>query len=1132
MWPTLTLPILCHHFLQIFFEELARLPDTGSSRSLIRRALTGCLALMLCACSFSYTSLGQSELPPPQIAIPHADHEYAISVNADNIERWFEGQYEVMQCLGNVVVVQGENKYSAKQAVLWLDRNFSDSQFSSSDSQSNDSDLPAAQKMIIYLDDSVVVDRVRAGGEHTELSLPVDRMNANDWFGRLITTSNVHMNQSPIDVSGPSSAPLWDRAKASWQQEYSQIRQVSYVQQGDPYLNQPLLVSPQTGQTLTAPPTGLPTNGSAPYRSTPIESVPYGSDTLDSQTVYQLPQTGADLGNVVPVAGGQNQAAQVQTRVRINPRQSNAGAGIRSAPSSVPNETILTSTGGVRVLIDSDELANVDQFGQAKTSQIVIEADNVVAWTNQLGNSSNLEPPRWELYLEGNVEFVMGDRVIYAERMFYNATTRQGTILSVEMLTPVPSYRGLARLKAEVVQQNSENNWYAYGAALTSSRLGVPRYWMQSQDLDITQSENAFVDPLTGVPQFDAQTGQVRTEDEYFVTSRNNRVYLAGIPVFWWPTISTSLNNPSYYLESLRVGNDQIFGTQVVTGWNLYQILGIRNPPRESKWTGYIGNLDFRGVVFGTDFKYNFPGFLGVPGNVDGLLRAWFIDDRGEDNLGRGRRRVPLEEDFRGRIRWTHQHTFSPGFRAQAELGWLSDRNFLEQYFERDWDTGKDYETGLWLIRNFDNQSLQLQANFQINDFFTQTSWLPKLDHHIIGQRILNTNLTWHAHSHVGYGQFDPAEAPTNPVDLANFRLLDWEVAPAEGIRAGTRHELDLPFQAGAVKVTPYVLGDATFWEEDLQGNDLTRLYGQVGLRASLPLWRVDPTVHSVLLNLNGLAHKITFDTELLYADADEDFLTLPLYDQLNDDAQEHFQRRFIDNTFGGAIPAEYDERFFALRSLLQSNVSAPSAEIANDLAAVKIGMRNRWQTKRGLPGEARIIDWIEFDIEGTYFPDANRDNFGSDFGLVNYDFAWHIGNRLSILSDGYYDFFSQGLRTTSLGFSTSRPTVGSIYVGMRSIEGPISSNILTAQATYRMSDKWIFKGVSRFDFGEAGNIGQSISFIRVGESFLLRFGVNVNVSRDNVGFLFGIEPRFQPNPRLGRVGGVSILPASTEYLE
>jgi len=99
-------------------------------------------------------------------------------------------------------------------------------------------------------------------------------------------------------------------------------------------------------------------------------------------------------------------------------------------------------------------------------------------------------------------------------------------------------------------------------------------------------------------------------------------------------------------------------------------------------------------------------------------------------------------------------------------------------------------------------------------------------------------------------------------------------------------------------------------------------------------------------------------------------------------------------------------------------------------------------------------------------------------------------------------------------------------------IEGPLSSNILSAAVTYRMSEKWGFKGGSQIDFSETGNIGESLNLIYIGESFLWQFGAVYDVSRDNLSFRFGFEPRFGSRARLFRPGGRAIPPASSGWLE
>ena len=216
----------------------------------------------------------------------------------------------------------------------------------------------------------------------------------------------------------------------------------------------------------------------------------------------------------------------------------------------------------------------------------------------------------------------------------------------------------------------------------------------------------------------------------------------------------------------------------------------------------------------------------------------------------------------------------------------------------------------------------------------------------------------------------------------------------------------------------------------------------------------------------------------------------------------------------------------------MQRWVESPTTEIADDLTMLRTGVRQRWQTKRGIPGQQKVVDWITLDVHGTLFPHSNRDNFGEPIGLVNYDFRWHVGDRVTLLSDGFADFFGDGLRKVTLGGFITRPGRGSFYVGVRSLDGPIDSNLLATSVNYRMSHKWVATAGAAVDLGDAGNIGQQIQFTRIGESFLVGIGINVDVSRANVGAQFTIEPRILARSRAARVGGQPIPAVGTRGLE
>jgi hypothetical protein len=318
-----------------------------------------------------------------------------------------------------------------------------------------------------------------------------------------------------------------------------------------------------------------------------------------------------------------------------------------------------------------------------------------------------------------------------------------------------------------------------------------------------------------------------------------------------------------------------------------------------------------------------------------------------------------------------------------------------------------------------------------------------------------------------------------------------------------------------------------------MTGESLTRLIGQGGIRGALPMWRVDPTVQSSLLNVRGLSHRVEFVGDLFYADSDTPFEDLPYYDQLDDNAQEEYRRRFVYNSFGGPpLPPKYDPRTYALRHGMQRYVTNPGQVVADDMAQARFGIHQRWQTKRGATGRERIVDLLRFDVDTIVFADSERDNFGEALGPTTYDFRYHVGDRVSLVSDGYFDFFDDGLRSISVGVRSGRPGLGEAYVGFLSLDGPTNNQVLRTNYDYRLNEKWIVSAMNTYDFGPTGNVGQAVGLTRIGESFLVRLGLDIDSGRDNVGFSFMIEPRFLATGRLGRLGGQWIPPVGMEGLE
>ena len=299
----------------------------------------------------------------------------------------------------------------------------------------------------------------------------------------------------------------------------------------------------------------------------------------------------------------------------------------------------------------------------------------------------------------------------------------------------------------------------------------------------------------------------------------------------------------------------------------------------------------------------------------------------------------------------------------------------------------------------------------------------------------------------------------------------------------------------------------------------------------NLPIWKVFPHAQSRFFNIRGLAYKVVLDMDASFAESNRDMYDLQLYDPVDDDNVEAFRRTFT-NQYQTNGWAQLDPRSYALRYGLGSYVTSPAMEIADDLTAVRLGMRHRVQTKRGMPGKQQIVDYMTFDTNAVLFPKKDRDNFGEYMGLIDYDFRWHIGDRTTFTSDAMLDLFDEGQKIMNAGFFINRPPRGNFYCGMRIAEGPIKSRVATASYNYWMTPKWLSSFGFSYDFGDEGNIGQNFQITRVGESLLVSLGCNVDHARDNVGINFAIEPRFLPKGRLRNVGGARVPIAGEGGLE
>ncbi len=823
--------------------------------------------------------------------------------------------------------------------------------------------------------------------------------------------------------------------------------------------------------------------------------------------LVELPSDGNGFQNlmILPPQG-------VLRRVRISARSAQPfSAQTERSTNSTPAEQIAILSGGIKLNVDSPQ-----PDGRPDPNAIELAADSMVVWTEptdvenltQIGERYQNHTAPLQVYLEGNIVIRQGDKTLRAQQAYYDVRETRALLIDADVKMRMPGIETPIRIRANRIRQLNPGTYHAQGAWLSGSYFGKPGYRLESSDIffeprivnPIVHANGGWTDPVTG----EHDDGVIN-----WITTLESTFYIEDTPVGYLPYISSPAENPHLPITKVAAKSDNIFGPSLQTVWNPFHLFG-RDTPEGLQMGLMLDIYGRRGPGIGLEGTYQGSDMFGMNDRHRAEYLGYYVHDDGRDTMGLDRQDLEPHDPNRGRIFLRHRHEFlDQDLFVNAELGYVSDRNFLESYYENEFDRDKDNETLLYAQQNFDsNWSWGVLGRPQVNEFENNTQWLPKGDLYGLSQPLLDGWLTWTNHTSAGYGSLNPADAPGDPRDV--FNPLPY-VSPSQGAVAMSRHELAAPLNLGPLVFSPYLRGEAAYWSEDLTGNELDRIVGTGGVRGSLTMWRAFPYVRNRIFNLNGLAHKMIFDFDYSYTRASEAITSIAQYNEFDDDAQERFRQRFLTNTYGGTLPGYLDPRAYAIRSGAGDLVSVPYHELVDDMNVLRLGWRHRLQTKVGAPGRERIRDWMTLDLEASFFPRPDQNNYGEDFGLLSARYSWLLGDRTTFLAGALYDTFDGGQQLWHAGILTQRPERGSIYVGVRQVKAgqTLDSTILTASASYLLSPKWIATASTAYDIEENMNRGQSLTLTRAGADWLFHIGGSFDPSKDSYGAAISFEPRF-----------------------
>jgi hypothetical protein len=804
--------------------------------------------------------------------------------------------------------------------------------------------------------------------------------------------------------------------------------------------------------------------------------------------------------------------------IHIAPRQGGSFALKREVLPS--GETILIVTGGVIL-----QVRNAPNVGL-----IDMEADRVVLWTRDNGEqlATDIQQPSGheskdvEVYLSGHVILRQApiinpkgeQRTIAASEVYYDVNRNVAIAHEARLELQQPVLKDPIIATAQELRQTSINTFEMVKSEVFSSKLpsdpGLKVFLREGSIEDTTvPMKNLF-----GQPLIDRRTGQPILVRQTMLTGNDTFFELEDIPFLYLPYVRTNLQEPLGPIQDFNFGYNHIFGIQLGVSLNLYELLGLQPRPG-TRWLLNLDYLSYRGPGVGTLYNYAGTELFGVPAKYQGMVRGFGMIDRNFDILGGPR---PVNNfnptNFRG---WLLDRTIIEdlpyGFTSLTQISPISDRNFVEQYYKRVWDLDPNLDTFEFVQQQQNNWAWSALVSGSLRNWVTETQNLPRLDGWLIGQDFFQV-VTYSTHVNAEYAVLHVSNDPLPQVSVTDMNNSTF--------RGSWMQEAQVPFYLGPLKLLPYGRSELTEYSNDLTGNTIGRAWGAAGLRASIPFTHLYPSIQSELWNLNGINHKATFSANYVYAYTNQPYTRFPQLDRLNDEATNQalrdirpYQMLFnpngvFDNHGLSLVFSPYynTPQTFAIRRLLFDRIDTLST-----IEQIQLQLSQRWQTKRGFPGNQHIVDWMILDTSASYFPASNRDNFGHQWAFVQYNYLWNIGDRTALTSTGWTDPFPGGVRVWTVGGYFNRPDRTQYYLGFRLID-PIQVRAVTGAVTYIFSPKYAATASSTYDFGTKEALANSLMFTRMGSDIQVSLGFTYNALQNNFGVLFNIVPNLLPANR------------------
>lgn len=770
----------------------------------------------------------------------------------------------------------------------------------------------------------------------------------------------------------------------------------------------------------------------------------------------------------------------------------------------------ITADGGITMQYQ-DPASRQTMDLQAERAVIFLREDTQAnASTSQL-NASEIEG----FYLEGGVFAGNADWSVRSPKIYVDLVNDRMLMLdavfwTIDQRTGMPLY-----LRADAVRQTALGEFEADKARIANSAFFEPDLSIGVSELKVSVRNEerkqggilGLVGSLSSTIQNNGEQvgeiGEINVDPgsdlvrRVHVDGKNVTLRLGSLPIMWVPRVKG--DSDAFPLKEVRIGDTNRTGLAVRTRWDAFSLFGVDPIPNTKAYLqlDYYGE---RGVAFGIDSNWNTP-------NHTGSLHSYLLpSDNGTDITAAGRE-IARDDETRGIIQLSDIWSISDPWTLVTKAAYISDEAFVAAFDERLGQQTVDFDSMLRLERTGQRTQFALEFSGSPNDFFAAEHLLqspgyavdkiPELSVISVNNDPLSETLpgifNYQYEASVGAMRlrFSEPTAAEYGFDTPALSMNAFGTAPGVSLadmqralgldednvaRFDTRHELSARFDAGSLRVNPFVVGRVTAYDTSFDTfsptqTDDVRYWGAAGATVSTTLTKVDDDASSDFLDIHRIRHIVEPSLSFWHADSAFAVGDTPIFD---DDVEGLLR--------GSMFRAAVDQT---------------------------------WQTKRGGPGRWRDADILKINTEYVWTSDRAGTSVIPDYfnarpelsnpgTFIGSDLVFSPTDVLAFSGSIIFDLDADQTARSSAGVLVEhRPGfVSSLeYRDIRAID----ATYLTGRTSYALTDKYDISTWANYNFdrGDFQNFSANINRrFQVGT-----LGISVNYdnirSETSIGFTF-----------------------------